>query len=414
VDWSSLQAGGGAVGGDGNNDKIVSEDIPASPLSPEDFRAADSVEEIFRFEADPIHSAGLFEGDIDNVSMDDLATMRSGTFKNAIIDGWRKWPENTIPYLISSSFSQYERSVIAKAMKEYHDKTCIRFRPRTSEQAYIHIMKGTGCSSSVGRTGSQQTVSLGNGCVYTGIVMHELMHAAGFWHEQSRADRDDFITINWENIMSGMEYNFLKYDLSKISHLGASYDTCSVMHYGAYAFSKGNQPTIESKKRGECQLGQRDGFSDTDIRKLNTLYQCEGYPQTGNSITKPVPAVTTPKPYVKPTCEDQNKYCATWAKMDECKKNPSWMLVYCPVACEQCKIKCDDNNAYCEDWAQMGECSTNPDYMNIYCAKACGVCKAGACDDDNKSCAGWAEKGYCKTNYKDYMALRCKKSCGLC
>ncbi len=53
--------------------------------------------------------------------------------------------------------------------------------------------------------------------------------------------RDDFITINWENIMSGMEYNFLKYDLSKISHLGASYDTCSVMHYGAYAFSKVSQ-----------------------------------------------------------------------------------------------------------------------------------------------------------------------------
>ena len=35
-----------------------------------------------------------------------------------------------------------------------------------------------------------------------------------------------------------MEYNFLKYDLNKIDHLGASYDTCSVMHYGAYAFSK--------------------------------------------------------------------------------------------------------------------------------------------------------------------------------
>lgn len=44
-------------------------------------RAADSVEGIFHFKVDPIHSAGLFEGDIDNVSMDDLATMRSGTFK---------------------------------------------------------------------------------------------------------------------------------------------------------------------------------------------------------------------------------------------------------------------------------------------------------------------------------------------
>ena len=72
----------------------------------------------------------------------------------------------------------------------------------------------------------------------TGIVMHELMHAAGFWHEQSRADRDDYITINWSNIRKGMEYNFLKYDLRKIDHLGAKYDTCSVMHYGAYAFAK--------------------------------------------------------------------------------------------------------------------------------------------------------------------------------
>ena len=71
-----------------------------------------------------------------------------------------------------------------------------------------------------------------------GIVMHELMHASGFWHEQSRADRDEFITIMWNNIMSGMEYNFLKYDLRKINHLGASYDTCSVMHYGATAFAK--------------------------------------------------------------------------------------------------------------------------------------------------------------------------------
>ena len=41
-----------------------------------------------------------------------------------------------------------------------------------------------------------------------------------------------------ELIALGMEYNFLKYDLNKIDHLDAAYDTCSVMHYGAYAFSK--------------------------------------------------------------------------------------------------------------------------------------------------------------------------------
>ena len=80
----------------------------------------------------------------------------------------------------------------------------------------------------------------------SGIVMHELMHAAGFWHEQSRADRDEFISIQWDNIKSGMEFNFLKYDLRKIDHLGAEYDTCSVMHYGAYAFAKVG-PVTDSK-----------------------------------------------------------------------------------------------------------------------------------------------------------------------
>jgi hypothetical protein len=38
--------------------------------------------------------------------------------------------------------------------------------------------------------------------------------------------------------MDDMSYNFLKYNLNQINHLGALYDTCSVMHYGAFAFSK--------------------------------------------------------------------------------------------------------------------------------------------------------------------------------
>ena len=43
-----------------------------------------------------------------------------------------------------------------------------RFVPRTSEAAHLYLMKGSGCSSTVGRSGSRQTVSLGTGCVYKG------------------------------------------------------------------------------------------------------------------------------------------------------------------------------------------------------------------------------------------------------
>ena len=242
VDLSTLVIPGAAE--TAANGAASEDDLPGDHLNPSDFFAADYVKDSNPSyeEEDPILKAKLFEGDIDNVDMGLLEKSLDGQSpRNAIRDSWRKWPEGVIPYVISSSFNSRERSIIAKAMNEYHEKTCIRFEPRNSERGYINIMKGSGCSSSVGRTGSRQQVSLGNGCVYTGIVIHELMHATGFWHEQSRADRDSHITINWRNIKAGMEFNFLKYDLNKIDHLGAKYDTCSVMHYGSTAFAKVNR-----------------------------------------------------------------------------------------------------------------------------------------------------------------------------
>ena len=55
-----------------------------------------------------------------------------------------------------------------------------------------------------------QLVSLGAGCVQHGVVLHELLHTLGLWHEQSRLDRDQYVRILWENIRTGKEDNFAK------------------------------------------------------------------------------------------------------------------------------------------------------------------------------------------------------------
>ncbi len=102
------------------------------------------------------------------------------------------------------------------------------------------------------------------------------MHVCGFWHEQSRVDRDDYVRINWNNIKPGMDYNFDKYTLNEVQHLDELYDYSSVMHYGPYAFARGSEPTIVPLTPG-VQIGQRYALSKTDIIKINKLYDCHQY-----------------------------------------------------------------------------------------------------------------------------------------
>lgn len=118
-------------------------------------------------------------------------------------------------------------------------------------------------------------------CVHKGIVMHEMLHAAGFYHQQSASNRDDYVKILWENISDGHESNFNKYDSSEVTDFGTTYDYESVMHYSGKAFSKNGNDTIVALQN-VTRLGQRKGFTDTDITKLNQMYNSSCHePETG-------------------------------------------------------------------------------------------------------------------------------------
>nr|BAI68361.1 hatching enzyme [Paracheirodon innesi] len=187
---------------------------------------------------------------------------------------WKKSPTGLVqvPFTVSADFSSSDRAVIAGAMATFHSKTCIRFVSRTIESDYLSIESRDGCYSPVGRSGGQQVVSLStSGCVYHGIVQHELNHALGFYHEHTRSDRDGYVTINWKNIDPTMQYNFNK---ENTNNLNTPYDYSSVMHYGKTAFTINGLDTITPIPNASVQIGQRVDLSTIDILRINTLYKC--------------------------------------------------------------------------------------------------------------------------------------------
>ena len=49
---------------------------------------------------------------------------------------------------------------------------------------------------------------------------YQILHALGFWHEQMRPDRDDYIKINFDNISPAMKNNFNKMDARRLKSFG--------------------------------------------------------------------------------------------------------------------------------------------------------------------------------------------------
>ncbi|KAM3873289.1 meprin A subunit beta-like [Diretmus argenteus] len=168
------------------------------------------------------------------------------------------------------------KGIVLRAFEQFRLKSCIDFKPRGSEEFYISVQRLNGCYSYVGRhIPDGQVLSIGRYCDTIYIIEHEFLHALGFYHEQSRYDRDRYVTIVFENIRKGAENNFELVRKDESSTHGVPYDYYSVMHYGKNAFTNGNGSTIITvDPKFQDVIGQRLEMSPSDVLELNRLYKC--------------------------------------------------------------------------------------------------------------------------------------------
>ncbi|KAL5273547.1 hypothetical protein ACFFRR_000344 [Megaselia abdita] len=219
--------------------------------------------------------------------------------RNGLAEESFRWKNGVVPVEIRGLFTNEQVSHLMKAFNTYHNKSCIRFVQHTFEPDYVIISNYQGgCFSNVGRTGGPQVLNLQAVCMSNnGTVLHELMHVLGFMHEHTREDRDEFVEINWDNIIPATYRNFEKLENGTSVDFDVEYDYGSVLHYSAYGFAVNqSMETISKKKKSSIVMGQRKGFADSDLEKINKMYKCES--TTDQHFNFDVPNKPTPLPFM--------------------------------------------------------------------------------------------------------------------
>jgi hypothetical protein len=200
------------------------------------------------------------------------------------------WPDGIVPYIFDEDVSQAQRNVALAAMAEWEAVAGVDFVEWDTQLWWIYIMNSDGNWSEVGWQGMWgQDIGILDWDEF--IVAHELGHALGYWHEQSRADRDNYVLIHWDRIEEGKEHNFEIHEDQGPFGSGdyGPYDFDSLMHYNQCAFSicdvacwgdLQNCRTITvlpPNEHWQDDIGQQDHLSYWDATLMSFLYPFPHY-----------------------------------------------------------------------------------------------------------------------------------------
>ncbi|GGD53368.1 hypothetical protein GCM10011514_16860 [Emticicia aquatilis] len=209
-----------------------------------------------------------------------------------------RWVNGIVPFEISKDFPEGSegRKEILQAINEINVRTNCSFIERTTEPNYVvFVYDAKWCQSYVGMLGGRQEIRCAIGKNFkAGSLIHEVLHALGFYHEHQRPDRDEYIRVVKSNIKRLDDFQILN---SEIVETIGEYDFSSIMHYPRRIVNPNlvnniSIDTIEPLKALplETILGQRGALSSKDVAAINQMYPKKAMNTKEYSMSEPIKA----------------------------------------------------------------------------------------------------------------------------
>lgn len=198
------------------------------------------------------------------------------------------WTNAVVPYAFEAAVTPAQQSAMQSAMQQLMNAANVHFQPRAAETDYVLIRDSSLNSSAVGRVGGMQVLHVLD-WQQQYVLVHELMHVLGFWHEHQRPDRDQFVTVQWANVLPAQTYEF---QVVPTAQTFGAYDFDSVMHFAAATASSNSQPTLlvlPPNQQQQNNIGQRTHLSTGDVDALRFTFGSAVPP----TITSLLPGTTT-------------------------------------------------------------------------------------------------------------------------
>ncbi|CEF59686.1 Astacin-like metalloendopeptidase [Strongyloides ratti] len=227
-----------------------------------------------------------------NIKTESYVNVKKIVKRDILFGRYNSWNVNGIQYYVQPPVSENN---VDKAIEFIQNNTCIKFKKmnmKFNDKQGLIFISGRSCSSYIGleKSNKPQYITLSKAC-YSKVkhILHEIGHALGLIHEQSRRDRNDYVTINFNNIIKGSQKNFYKVVHDRYKNFSTQYDFNALMHYRPTNFAKNTRiPIIKSKlyEAYDKVMGNRKRMTFNEIKQINLCHCKKCTCATKNSVRR--------------------------------------------------------------------------------------------------------------------------------